>query len=62
MQRDCRPLPRGPLSTSTCAPFYAEGSKTLGYEAVEQLGLAYTPPRDCARRLGLDVYQDMAGL
>ena len=36
-----RALPRsgrGRSSTSTCGPYYAEGSKTIAYETVEQLG------------------------
>ncbi len=38
VQRDRRDTRTGRSSTSTSGPYYAEGSKTLGYEVAEQLG------------------------
>ena len=43
-------------------PYYAEGSKTLAYEVVEQLGWRL-PDHVCnTGRLGRHVHQDMEGL
>ncbi len=42
--------------------YYAEGSKTLAFETVEQLGLGGARPRGRARRLRLPAHQDRPGL